>query len=135
MLAAARSPLRSVHGAHWQRNVQLRASRFQTAKSLPQNRSYATPPPQQKSVKATPENAGEGIVEDFRPPWVFTSTAFIRAALIPGAFCNSSSSINVSDFVGLIVAIGYAIFFHDFGPEEHVFMPVRFKPLIIIGQL
>ncbi|OCB90916.1 hypothetical protein A7U60_g1826 [Sanghuangporus baumii] len=43
---------------------------------------------------------------DPRPRWMFSTAAFLRITLVP---------------VGLI----YAIFYHDFGEEDHVFMPPR----------
>ncbi|THH07083.1 hypothetical protein EW145_g3632 [Phellinidium pouzarii] len=43
---------------------------------------------------------------DPRPPWLFTSATLLRVTIIP---------------VGLI----YAVFYHDFGEDEHVFMPPR----------
>ncbi|KAF8158276.1 hypothetical protein B0H34DRAFT_708123 [Crassisporium funariophilum] len=44
--------------------------------------------------------------EDFRPPWVYTTSRLITYAIIPA------------------IAV-YSIFLYDFGEGEHVFQPIR----------
>jgi len=66
------------------------------------------------SAKGLPENAQnkarntqwEEVPSDPRPPWVYSTSVGLRLILIPSI-------------------IFYAIFFADFGDQEHVFMPPR----------
>ncbi|KIJ64638.1 hypothetical protein HYDPIDRAFT_112035 [Hydnomerulius pinastri MD-312] len=43
---------------------------------------------------------------DFRPPWVYTASSFLRYTTIP-------------------IALAYCVFLADWGDREHVFMPLR----------
>ncbi|KAE9409780.1 hypothetical protein BT96DRAFT_913287 [Gymnopus androsaceus JB14] len=58
------------------------------------------------STSSARSNEAPTEPKDFRPPWVYTL---------------SGVASNVSIF-GVMV---YAIFFYDFGNDEHVFQPVR----------
>ncbi|KAF9063597.1 hypothetical protein BDP27DRAFT_1334964 [Rhodocollybia butyracea] len=46
------------------------------------------------------------VEKDFRPPWVYKYT-------------------RVATSMSICAIIPYAVFFHDFGEDEHVFQPIR----------
>ncbi|KAI5123176.1 hypothetical protein M0805_000876 [Coniferiporia weirii] len=71
----------------------------QRARIVPRRRAYSQKPLGSVSVEQT-------VPTDPRPPWLFASASLLRVVFIP-------------------VGLTYAVFFHDFGEDEHVFMPPR----------
>ena len=63
---------------------------------------------------------------DPRPPWLYNYSTLLRVLVVPGelllllSVCSFFLTKNYPYPAGFI----YAVFFHDFGKQEHVFMPV-----------
>ena len=72
---------------------------------------------------------------DPRPRWLFTTSSLLRVLVVPGEHLTSVVIFRVQIFLSMNtffstwsynqVGLIYAVFYHDFGKEEHVFMPVR----------
>ncbi|KAI0041980.1 hypothetical protein FA95DRAFT_1610559 [Auriscalpium vulgare] len=61
-----------------------------------------------RNPRITPDRkvTWDAVSADPRPPWVYTASLGLRLVLVPSALL-------------------YAVFFADFGENEHVFMPPR----------
>lgn len=63
---------------------------------------------------------------DFRRPWVYRGVALLKNLLIPGAHLACvHSQRNVLKYKACPGVFFYAIFWYDFGEDDHVFLEVR----------
>ncbi|KAH7885286.1 hypothetical protein F5I97DRAFT_1884285 [Phlebopus sp. FC_14] len=65
----------------------------------------------------------EPAYDDFRPPWVYTTSHVLTYTTIPRQ--SLAFIIPVNDPDQILVALIYCVFLADWGDRDHVFMPVR----------